>query len=194
MEEVWKDIKGYEGIYQVSNLGRIKSFKRKSINEGLILKPHEIRLGYLQVTLYDKNKRKIFLVHRLVAMTFIPNPQNKPEINHKDGNSSNNKVSNLEWCTHQENIQHAWDNGLQVVTEKQKECGRKYAKINFELSTKKIQKKVRQYDLNNNFIKEWDCMNEAERQLKICNGKISACCKGKRNKAGGFKWRYAENE
>ena len=100
--EIWKDIPNYEGLYQVSNLGNIKSlFRYKKI-----LKPIKNTLGYLKVSLYKNKKIKVFSIHRLVAETFIPNPNNLPEINHKDGNKGNNNVENLEWCTRQQNILH----------------------------------------------------------------------------------------
>lgn len=102
MKEVWKDIPNYEGLYQVSNLGRIKSFrkctKHRWQNE-YILKPSKSNNGYLQVTLYDNTVRHKFLVHRLVAEAFIQNPQELPHVNHKDENRYNNSVNNLEWCT-----------------------------------------------------------------------------------------------
>lgn len=102
MKEVWKDIPNYEGLYQVSNLGRIKSFRRSTkfkCQDEYILKPSHANNGYCQVTLYGNAAKKKFLVHRLVAEAFIPNPENLPQINHKDENPLNNKVSNLEWCT-----------------------------------------------------------------------------------------------
>lgn len=107
MNEVWKDIKGYEGLYQVSNFGRVKSF-RGSAKYGkpdeMILKGRPINSGYLIVTLYAKNRaRKNFQIHRLVADAFIPNPDNLSCVNHKDENKINNCADNLEWCTYQYN-------------------------------------------------------------------------------------------
>lgn len=102
MEEIWRDIAGFEGIYQVSNLGRIKSFqewKRASCPKEFILKSTLANNGYCQVTLYKDTKRKKYLVHRLVAEAFIPNPDGLPHINHKDENPENNNADNLEWCT-----------------------------------------------------------------------------------------------
>lgn len=100
--EIWKDIKGYEGLYQVSNLGNIKSlFRYKKI-----LKPTKNTLGYLKVSLYKDKKIKVMSVHRLVAEAFLENTNNFTDINHKDGNKTNNKVENLEWCTRQQNILH----------------------------------------------------------------------------------------
>ena len=103
MSELWKDIKGFEGLYQVSNLGRIKSFRKSTkyhCADEYIIKPSLSNNGYYQVTFYNEDhKRKKFLVHRLVALAFIPNPNNFPQINHKDENRLNNSADNLEWCT-----------------------------------------------------------------------------------------------
>lgn len=111
MIEVWKDIKGYEGLYQVSNLGRVKSLKH--LKEYFLTYRIEGK-GYASVALFKGtvSSRKSYKVHRLVADAFIPNPENKPQINHKDGNKLNNSVENLEWVTNQENIVHAYNNGL----------------------------------------------------------------------------------
>lgn len=108
--EIWKDIPGYEGRYQVSNIGRVRRLlfhnkpcpRVKQIMAGTYCK------GYLTVGLYDGETTKSVGIHRAVALAFIPNPDNKPETNHKDSNKSNNHVSNLEWCTTQENILHSW--------------------------------------------------------------------------------------
>ena len=132
MEEVWKDVKGYEGYYQVSNLGNIKSLERIIENSGTltgyykvkerILKPRENknRNGYYELSLRKDGKEKRFKVHRLVACAFIENPYNKPEVNHIDGNKSNNCVSNLEWTTSKENKEHAWNMGLNNSNHKKK--------------------------------------------------------------------------
>lgn len=117
--EVWKDIEGYEGYYQVSDLGRVKAFSRLvgHPNGGLKRLPEKImnmnpsKSGYIHVNLRGRG-RKVFSIHRLVALHFIPNPENKPEVNHKDGVKTNNHKSNLEWSTNQENITHSWETGL----------------------------------------------------------------------------------
>jgi len=112
MKEIWKDIKGYEGYYQVSNTGKVKSFHGK--NERIL--SHRInRSGYCQVALSLQNNLKYFVIHRLVALTFIPNPNNKKEVNHKDGNKTNNNIYNLEWATRSENLLHSYDIGLRKI-------------------------------------------------------------------------------
>lgn len=163
MEEIWKDIKGYEGLYEVSNLGRIKSLKRNKI-----ITPKLIH-SYFSVILYNKKNYRNFRIHRLVAQAFIPNPNNYPQVNHIDGNKLNNNLENLEWCTQSHNMKEAYRIGLE--------------------KPKKI--KVNQYDLCGNFIKTWDSIKNIENFYN--NRHISACCKGKRKTVCGYIWRYAEN-
>ncbi|MEK5104348.1 NUMOD4 domain-containing protein [Cytobacillus sp. FSL M8-0252] len=118
--EIWKNVTGFEGLYQVSNIGRVKSLGRyRERKDGLLIKVKEKVLmvrtdskGYEKVDLTKGGKRKTVLVHRVVAQAFIPNSNNKPQVNHKDGNKKNNKVSNLEWNTISENIKHAHETGL----------------------------------------------------------------------------------
>ena len=119
--EIWKDIKGYEN-YQISNYGRIKSKTRitkvgiKNVKEALrkdkVLKPQKLTKGYLGVRLYQNTTGKTFKIHRLVANAFIPNPNNLLQVNHIDGNKSNNSADNLEWCTNEENMKHSYKIGL----------------------------------------------------------------------------------
>lgn len=111
--EKWRDIEGYEGVYQVSNQGRVKSLPRNgTIKSERILRPAANHAGYYNVLFSFNHLRKHFSVHRLVAKAFIPNPENKPQINHIDGNKTNNTDSNLEWVTSKENMQHACKSGL----------------------------------------------------------------------------------
>lgn len=123
-KEIWEDIKGYEGLYQVSNLGRVKALDRYKINNGgkHLVKEHIMKpnthgtCDYHRVGLTDNNgTRKYHTIHKLVATAFIENNNNHREINHKDGNKHNNCVDNLEWCTRSYNIRHAYDNGLRVT-------------------------------------------------------------------------------
>jgi hypothetical protein len=111
-KEVWLPVKGYEGIYEVSNLGRVKSLKRKKILIDIILKPNVNKYGYKYIVLSKNKDKKTFAIHRLVALCFIDNDKNKPCVNHINGVKTNNFVHNLEWCTYSENINHALKIGL----------------------------------------------------------------------------------
>lgn len=126
MKEEWRDIEGYEGLYQVSNKGRVKSLERKvdRINHGTpcklsirekVLKQADRGRGYLVVTLCKKGGKKLFSVHRLVAGAFLNNEEGKRSVNHKDGVHGNNRIGNLEWCTHSENELHAYRTGLKSL-------------------------------------------------------------------------------
>lgn len=177
-DEIWKDIKGYEGLYQASNLGRIKSLKNN-----IILKGWKDKYGYVRVYLCENGNKKVFQVHRIVGITFIPNPENKPCINHLDENPSNNNVNNLSWCTYKENNNYGQHNTKMsaskignIAWNKGKKMNKEYVQNNYKC------KKVNQYDINMNFIKTWESVNEARRTLNIKN--ISACCKGKYKTAG----------
>lgn len=123
MEEIWKDIEGYGGSYKISNKGRVKSLNRTIYKRGYpynikgkfikqVFRKSKQENRYFGVGLYRDGKSKNYYVHRLVAKAFISNPENKPTVNHKDGDRFNNCVGNLEWATQQENIQHSWDNGM----------------------------------------------------------------------------------
>lgn len=165
--EIWKDIKEYEGLYQVSNLGRIKSLK---FGKEKILKPINHTGGYLCVDLSKNNKRLYVKIHRLVAEAFIPNPENLLQVNHKDENKKNNCVDNLEWCTPQYNS--CYGTRLQRFSSNKK-------------------KKVFQFDLNGNFIREWKSAVDIEKEIGLEKTNIRSCCRGEIRKAYGFIWRYA---
>ena len=179
MMEIWKPIKNYENLYEISNLGRIRKIGGKNqfgnYKVDKMITPYKNEKGYLRVGLSKNNQRKVIKLHRLVAEAYIPNPDNLPEINHKDGNKLHNCVDNLEWCTHKQNIKHSWENNLSKA---------KYSKENFS------SKKVKQYDKDLNFIKEWNCMSDVERELGISTSHISQVCNGKRKTAGGYKWSF----
>lgn len=203
MEELWKDIEGFEGLYQVSNLGNVKSLKRNIIlKPGVVAYRKTKESGYYIVNL----KSKPFYIHRLVAEAFIPNSENKPQINHIDCNKRNNNVKNLEWVTREENIQHAYKNNLIPITEKRREASRRIAemyrpKISFFTTKefKELQKKhgymiktvkIIQYTKDHNFIKEWNSIKEASKVLGIDKGNISSCCRNRRPTAGGYIFKY----
>ena len=171
-KEVWKDIKNYEGLYQVSNLGRIKSLKH---GKERILKSFKEANGYLKICLCNNNVKKTFSIHKLVANTFLDNPKNHPVINHINGNKSDNRIINLEFCTYSYNSKQAYELGL---------LKRKYGKEN------PCAKKVCQYDKKGNFIKKWDSIIEASQKLGINHSHISECCGGKYKTTGGYVWRY----
>ena len=163
--ETFVKIEGFDN-YEVSNLGRVRNIK-----SGRILKPQLRRDGYLRHCLYENNKQKNLLLHRIVATAFIDNPEGKPQVNHIDENKLNNDLSNLEWCTVRENMIH----GTRT---------KRIAEKNF--------KKVIQLDLNDNVLNVFESMKQAERETGIDTSHISKCCNGKAKSAGGFKWRKNE--
>jgi hypothetical protein len=177
MDEEWKDITGYEGLYQISNRGKVKSFHR-SVN-GSIIKNHVDSGGYLFIQLKCKNKlTKHFSIHRLVALHFIENLNNKPQVNHKDGNKTNNHVDNLEWVTSKENIQHSIQTGLTDISRK---------------SVKETcSKPILQYSKDNIFIKEYVSIIEAATENNLSIANISRCCNNKYGykTCGGFIWKF----
>ena len=169
MEEIWKDIKGYEGLYQVSNLGNVKRLYK--YRKERILRQW-IRNEYYCVGLCKYNTERFFSIHRLVAEAFIPNPNNLPCVNHIDEDKTNNRVSNLEWCTYQYNTNYG-------------SCQQK--------KSDKMSKPVNQYSKDGVFIRQWNSAREASEALGICRGNIQMVCYGNvyRRTAGGFIWRYA---
>lgn len=194
--EEWRDIEGYEGLYKISSLGKIKSLERKIackncteriIKEKIIKQSHGIKnKTYLRASLSKNGSKKTYLVHRLVADAFILNPESKLEINHKDCNKLNNNINNLEWCTHKENVNHAWESGLM---EKTRTLGLK----NLNDFSQKIRKPVLQYDLNGKLIKEHLSQVQAEKSLGKGNtGNVGRCCRGELKIVYGFIWRFKQ--
>lgn len=157
-----KDIKGYEGLYAITSCGKVWSYRRKKF-----LKPGTNRHGYEYVVLSVDGQKKTLTVHRLVAETYISNPDNKPEVNHKDENKANNNINNLEWITKKENVNYGTRN---------------------ERASKGISKKVYCAELNRVF----DSLTQASVELNVNLGSISSCCKGRLKTTGGYHFKYAE--
>lgn len=147
---------------------------------------------YLNVWLTKNWEEKIFLAHRLIAITFIPNPENKPHINHINWIKSDNRVENLEWCTASENMKHAWDTGLKIITKNNFIINNpNYWKWKFWKNHSRS-KSVFQYKKAGEFIKEHCSIFEASKNTGINRWNISSCCSWKLNSAGGFIWRSSE--
>lgn len=176
---IWTDVKGYEGLYEINNLGEIKSLGRLvqysdgrlRRYDGKIMKQHVNAQGYMSVRLTDENKEsKLELVHRLVLSSFEEKLDDELIVNHIDGNKTNNNLDNLEWTTYSGNNQHAYDTDL-----------------------KKNKRKVVMYDLEGNILKTFDSIHCAERETGINYKNIQSVCKNRRIVAGGYKWSYIED-
>lgn len=197
--EIWKDIPGYETLYQVSNFGNVKSLNYRGLEKEGILKSRKNGCGYMFVGLSKDGKEKNFRVHRLVAFAFIPNPKNLPCVNHKDENKENNTVDNLEWCTHEYNMNYGTRNERASKSMRGKLLGKNnpmYGKHLSEETKKKLsetkRKPILQYTKEGIYIREWESVKSVTIELNINLAGISQCCKGKRKSAGGFIWKYKE--
>lgn len=191
MQEIWKDIKGFEGRYQVSNYGRVKSLARivkrgqngyRNIKETILSPRTDTKRGYQTISIRIHSKRYNLSLHRLVAETFIPNPNNYPVINHIDGNPSNNNVNNLEWCTQSYNVKYSYTNGNAKPTPG---CFKK-GNIPHNLT------KVNQYDLEGNYIQTFNSIKLAAKSINKSPTGISNCLNHCSNTCGGYIWKYAD--
>lgn len=178
--EIWKDIPEYEELYEISNLGRVKSKTRKTkfgrgwkVYEGQILKPQEDKDGYFKISLSKDGKKRRFFIHRLVMMSFVDNSLNLPVVNHIDGNKQNNKLNNLEWVTRSENDLHAFRIGLRVP------------------SSGGTDKTVEKIDpLTGEVVDTFQSITLASKSVGSTVQLISMACNGKVEKAKGFVWRF----
>lgn len=185
MEEIWKQIEGFEGRYYVSNYGRVKvkggtRFKNQKHTKNIpdkILKYGRNNSGYLTVGLGRRvdGTRRTKTVHKLVALAFLPNPNNYPEINHLDENKDNNCVWNLEWCTHKYNTHYNNDSAI-------------------ERGSKKQRKYFGQYSLDGELIKIWHGFKKLDRETDYCRSSVTDCCLGKIKTYRGYVWKYLTEE
>lgn len=173
VNEEWRPVSGYEGLYEVSNFGRVKSLPRNgTINRERIIKPGLFK-KYLGVSLNKNNKRTSHLVHRLVAIAFIPNPNSLPQVNHKNEDRLDNRVENLEWCDRQYNINYGTGVERRAIQRR---------------------KKIMKLSMDGETICVYNSLTEASNDCNVGIGNISSCCHNKKNykSAGGFKWKYAD--
>lgn len=191
-KEIWKDIDGYNGLYQVSNLGRVKSLEKKClsrngkyrVNKEKILKLYtNSKDGYIRVGLWKNNKHHSFTLHKIVAQTFIDNYDNKPCIDHINGDRTDNRVENLRWVTHKENNNNP-------ITKKRHSTNHPKVFLGILGKNNPSSIPVLQFTKDGELVKKWDCIRDIQRELNIGNSGITKCCKGKCKTAGGYIWKY----
>lgn len=196
MKEVWKDIKGYEGLYQISNLGRVKSVERViTCKNGMKHKVKEKikkqilqNTGYYGVNLSKESKPDLKLIHRLIMEAFVPNPDNHPYVNHIDGDKTNNSLDNLEWCTPSQNNKHAWSTGLRKVTQNIRDNCSKISKL-------KTGKRLHSHDRKVLCITTgeiFDSPVDAENKYGIRNGYVGKVARGYQKTTKGMKFKYID--
>lgn len=176
MDEIWKDIEGYEGLYQISNLGRIKSMKKKRCLKEKILSCANDRNGYKMIYLCKNGRKKYHSVHRLVAKTFIPNLNNLPFVNHKNEHKSDNRADNLEWCNAKYNTNYGT-----CIERRAKAQTNKHGAIS-----------VIQCSLDGRVIDKYPSMMEASRKTNVSPRAICACCRNYQKTAFGYVWKYSD--
>lgn len=189
--EIWKDIKGYEGLYKISNYGNVCSVDRKTntrlknqeyvIKKGKPITPH-LSKGYYSISLSKGNKTITQKIHRLVAQAFIPNPLNKPQINHINGIKTDNRAENLEWCNCKENIQHAFKTGL------------KPNNVNSVKAMNKASKKPIIQIKNGYVVGKYESLVQAEKTTNVKAKNISSVLNGRSKTAGGYEWKVMKGE
>ena len=180
-EEIWKDVEGYEGLYQVSNLGRVKSLSKNWCHKKeIILIPRKINSGYVFTTLFKNGKSKNITIHRLVAKAFIPNPLKKEQVNHINGIKTDNRIENLEWCTREENKIHALITKGELI----KSGGR-----NGNLKTAK---KVKVINLKTDEVLIFESVSAGARHVQVDSSSACKCAKGKIRNIGGYRFEYCK--
>lgn len=186
--EEWKDVPGYEGLYQVSSLGRVKKLNYRQTGKERIIKQRVRGKGYMAVSLYNNGQTKDFYVHRLVAEAFIPNPDNLPQVNHKSEVKTDNSVSNLEWCTLLYNINYGTRSKRSATSYKRNQgyAGYKRGQVYAGRSPRKIY----QYTVDGCFIKTWESSKEIQKTLGFYFKSIQKCCRGIYKQSHGYKWSY----
>lgn len=176
---MWKEIPEWSGLYEVSNLGRIKSLRRPHVPSDVIKKPQKTREGYLHIQLANKEIKKCVYIHRVVAEVFIPNPDGKTQVNHKNGNPADNRVNNLEWCTTSENILHSFA-----------ELGRQGSQIGNTGANSPHHKGVMQYSKSGCFVQKYDSIKQAAESAGVTSAAIIRACKNFEMSSGGYRWKY----
>lgn len=179
MKEIWKDIAGYEGLYQVSNFGDVKSLNYNHTGSAKILAKKKHKSGYITVMLCKDGEHKNKSVHILVATAFIENRENSPCVNHIDGDKSNNTACNLEWVTYSQNTRHAIKFGLRSDSNMRGVVG----------AANKNSRSVCQYTTSGQLIKIWPCVSDAARYYGCMPCTITNCTKGRIKTCKGYVWR-----